>query len=244
MDELSALKLQVEWGADEALGDDPVDRLLPRPAPTMRAHAAPPSSLPSRAAQVVAAADLASLHAALDGFNGCPLRATATTTVAPSGNPAAGLVLIGEAPGPDDDRSGQAFSGALGATLERVLASAGLDRTTLLLGFLVPWRPPGGRPLNESEVAACLPFLHRLLALTNPRRVVLMGNWPLRALAGEAAGYRAVRGRWLDVTVQGLEAPLPALPMLSPDQWLKTATSRQNTWSDLLTLREVLEAAL
>ena len=97
--------------------------------------------------------------------------------------------------------------------------------------------------MNDHEVALCLPFLHRLLALTRPRHVVLLGNGPLRALTGHAAGLRQARGRWTAVPVPGMEESVPALPMLSPDTWLKTAGNKQNTWTDLLTLVDIVQAS-
>ena len=184
--------------------------------------------------------DLAALHAAWDAFDACPLRATASSTVTPSGNPASGLVLLAEAPGPDDDRSGQAFSGAAGQIVDRVLGSAGLSRQDLLLAFMVPWRPPGGRPASDTEVALCLPFVQRLLALTAPKLVVLMGAGPLRWLAPEAGTLRQARGKWLELVVPGMAAPLPALPMVAPADWLKTPAGRQGCWADLMLLREAL----
>ncbi len=254
MDDLSALRLQIEWGADEALLDAPVDRLArperlpvsrplgPRPlAPNPAAVLAPVrAAVPAPAA--TDAVDLPGLQAALDRFDACLLRGTASTTVAPSGNAAAGLVLIGEAPGAEDDRAGTAFAGQAGQALDRVLGSAGLGRDALLLCFLVPWRPPGGRPVNEAEVAQCLPFLLRLLGLVRPRRLVLLGGGPLRALTGDATSIRRARGRWVEAAVPGLADRVPALPMLPPDQWLSSPASKQAVWADLLTLRSTLDA--
>ncbi len=251
-DALEALRLQLEWGADEALLDAPCDRFAPappKPTPNKQpALAAAPARVlapaPALAAKAAAAAgSLAALQAAIDAFDHCPLRATASRTVAPDGNADAGLVLVGEAPGADDDRAGRAFSGAAGATLDRVLASAGLAREAMLLSFLVPWRPPGGRAPNESEIAACLPFMHRLLALARPRRLVLLGAGPLRALTGETGGLRQARGRWTHAVVPGLPEPVAALPMLAPELWLKTGMNRQSAWTDLMTLQEALSSA-
>ena len=194
LDDLAALRLQAEWGADEALCEAPVNRFA---VPAAR-QAAPPQATqaPPRAASIEAAS-LDALHAALQTFNGSALRTTATTTVRPDGHPAAGLVLIGDAPGADDDRSGRAFSGPQGALLDRVLRSIGLDRSGLLLTFVSPWRPPGNRPLTEAEVQACLPFLLRLLELVQPHRLVLLGAVPVRALTGATDPIRRLRGRWL-----------------------------------------------
>ena len=262
LDTLASLRLQIEWGADDALLEAPTDRfaappariapapprpaerLAPRPTPTL-VPPAPAAAAPAAAATAAAAGapDLAALHAALDAFDACPLRSTATTTVAPSGNPAAGLVLVAEAPGPDDDRAGHAFSGPAGARLDRVLASAGLARTDLLLTLMVPWRPPGGRPVSDAELALCLPFFHRLLALVRPRRLVLMGAGPYRALAGDDPGFRKARGTWRDIALPGLDRPIPALTILAPDIWLGTAASKQSIWTDLLTLRAALQTS-
>ena len=251
MDNLAVLRLQIEWGADEVLLDHPSDRfaplqpLLAQPdfAPARAATTQFSAKLPHAAPAVSpeAATDLPALHQALDAFHGCPLRATASTTVASSGNPGAGLVVIAEAPGPDDDRSGHAFSGPPGQRLDRILATVGLDRSRLMLAMLVPWRPPGGRQLNAPEIGQCLPYLHRLLALTRPRHLVLLGVTTLRAIGGDpAATLRRARGHWSSATIPGIEAPVPTLAMLHPDQWLASATNRQSTWNDLVMLREAL----
>ena len=186
-DALALLRLQVEWGADEALGEQPVDRTAPPPASAGSIRPAAVPRVQERAqALAAAAADLAQLDAALAAFDGCALRATATTFVQPSGNPAAPLVLIGEAPGPEDDRAAAAFAGPLGALLDRMFGSIGLDRTGVLLTTLVPWRPPGNRAPTEAEVQACLPFLLRRLQLTRPRRLVLLGGLAAKTLTGSA----------------------------------------------------------
>ena len=248
MDNLAALRLQIEWGADEALLDTPVNRLAPKAAARPLAPAAarpgpsPEASTMARAAPEIAqvAGDLASLHTALDGFEECLLRATASHTVAPSGNPASGLVLIAEAPGPDDDRSGEAFSGAAGDKLDQLLRSAGLTRDDRLVTMLIPWRPPGGRPAYDAEITQCLPFLHRLLALVRPHHIVLLGTVPLRALAGSEATLRKHRGRWSPLDVPGLPTPVPALAMPAFDAWLAGPTQKQAVWADLLNIAQAL----
>ncbi len=250
MDSLAALRLQIEWGADEALDDLPRDHFRPKPAaPSM------PSPLPAQATPAIArsqpaaapapaarAETLAELHAALEAFDGCPLRATATTTVRPDGNPAAGLVLIADAPGADDDRAGTAFAGAAGQVLDRVLGSAGLDRSGLLLTHLVPWRPPGGRAPADAEIQSCLPFLLRLLQLVRPERLVLLGSASVKAATGSSDSIRRLRGRWLQAALPGFDAPVPALAMLPFDQWLRTPTAKRDCWADLLALRISLRA--
>ena len=266
MDDLAALRLLMEWGADESLADAPVSRFAVQsaaalPGPVPAGPAAPHQAIPRSAAPVVlratpvaatiqeacalagAAATLDALHAALDAFHGCQLRATATNTVRPSGNPTAGLVLVAEAPGPEDDRGGEAFSGRPGQILDRVLASIGLDRSSVLLTHLVPWRPPGNRAPSDAEVQACLPFLHRLLALAQPRILVLLGAGPARTLAGTAESARRLRGRWHPVAIPGRDTPAQALPLLPMDQWMRSSTTKRNLWADLLELRQSIDAA-
>lgn len=244
IDDLIALRLQLEWGVDEALGDEPVDRFAAPPtsvslrAPTSldAVPTEPMARLPGRVAPAVEAQTLDALHAELDAFTACPLRATATHTVRPSGSADAPILLIGDAPGSEDDRSGQAFSGPPGALLDRVMASIGLDRQRMLLTTLVPWRPPGNRPASESEVAACLPFVHRLIDLVGPRVIVLLGAGPVAALTGQNGTIRQLRGRWLEVGTQTHQKIYRALPILPLAQWLRDGTTKQQLWSDLMLL--------
>jgi uracil-DNA glycosylase family 4 len=240
MDALALLRLQTEWGADEALEAAPLDRLRP-PAPArhagrlvpLAAPAPPPGATPD------AAETLAALRDAIAAFGGCALRDTATNLVFADGNPAAGLLFVGEAPTAAEDRSGRAFDGPAGAYLERMLASIRLDRETALFTPLIPWRPPGGRPPTAAEVAACLPFLHRLIVLTSPRRMVLLGSLAQRAILGAAPRKRS--GAWLPATVPGRANPLPALAFPSPELLLAKPAGRRDAWADLRLLRRSID---
>jgi DNA polymerase len=253
MDALTALRLQIEWGADEALDDTPVDRTRPaasRPVAVLgvapginRMEAnAPLRPGPVARAQSVAeaAGSLDELRAALAGFTDCPLAATATNLVFSDGNPAAGLVLVGEAPGAEEDLSGKPFVGASGQFLDRMLASVALDRTKLLITNLIPWRPPGNRPPTESEVLMCLPFLLRHLALVRPRIVVSLGALSTRALTGNDAGIRKLRGRWRELELDGV-GRVRLLPMLHPAYLLRTPGAKRDAWADLMALRRALD---
>jgi uracil-DNA glycosylase family 4 len=259
MDVLSALRLQLEWGADEALTETPVDRLSARPAaaaPRPAAHAplaaltAPalpgftPTAAPvARAQQLAAAANTREeLRAALAAFDGCPLKATATNLVFSDGNPDAGLMLVGEGPGAEEDRAGLPFVGPSGQFLDRMLASIGLDRTKYLITNLIPWRPPGNRNPTDNEVLVCLPFLLRHIALVRPRRLVLLGALATRGVTGTNTGITRMRGRWLDAAIPGLERPVPALPMLHPAYLLRTPGAKRDAWADLVLLRRTLDA--
>ncbi|CAH2600111.1 Type-4 uracil-DNA glycosylase [Rhodovastum atsumiense] len=273
MDALAALRLQLEWGADEALVETPVDRMavaarpVAAPAATRaRPAASAPSQLaaalrppphpaqtqallpgaapaPAARAQEIAAAarTLEELRAALERFDGCPLSATATNLVFADGNPDSGLMLVGEGPGADEDRIGKPFVGASGQFLDRMLASIGLDRSGYVITNLIPWRPPGNRNPTDNEVLVCLPFLLRHIALVRPRRLVLLGALATRAVTGSNTGIRRMRGRWLDVTIPDLPAPVPTLPMLHPAYLLRTPGAKREAWNDMLLLKRTMD---
>ena len=261
---LAALRLQIEWGADEALDDAPVNRLVSRaPMPTLAMQAVPVSGgdqarsaqnpaafqLPTervaapavRAEQAAQAAQtLAALREALASFDGCALSATATNLVFAEGPPESRLMLIGEAPGSDDDRLGKPFCGPHGEFLDRMLASIELNRSKLVLTTLIPWRPPGNRAATDSEVAICLPFLLRQIALVRPQRIVLLGAMATHAVLGAKGGINRLRGRWSAAKIPGLDQPVPALPMLPLGYLLNNPLAKREAWSDLLELRHSL----
>ncbi len=262
MDALTALKLQIDWGADEALDERPLDRrataatpepapdpappresplpdapAAPRPRPAPAAPARADSPLARAQALAESAADRAALQAALEGFDGCALRATATHTVFAEGDPASGLVLIADVPGADEDRAGTPFAGHAGQLLNRMLASIGLDRSQALLTCLLPWRPPGDRKPTEAEVQLCLPFLQRHLVLLRPRRVVLFGTLAARTLL-PASGRRAPG--WRAMAVPGLD-PVPALALAALPHIQATPSAKRDAWTSLLLLRRALD---
>lgn len=221
-----------------------------RPAPFAAAGPAPAETdLPLGASEAGAAAraraaearTLAELEAALAAFDGCPLKQTATNTVFADGNPAARIMLIGEAPGEDEDRQGKPFVGASGRLLDRMLACIGLDRGSVYITNILPWRPPGNRSPTQSEIAACLPFLERHVALTGPAVIVPLGGTSAKTLLGRSEGITRLRGRWLDYAAPGLPAPVPTLPMLHPAYLLRNPVSKRDAWRDLLALRQRIQ---
>jgi DNA polymerase len=245
MDAFALLRLQLEWGADEALTKAPIDRLRPPAAAAAAAKRRSPVPLPAPAPQAssseaaLAATTLEALRAAMAAFGGCALRDTASNLVFADGNPAAGLLIVGEAPTAAEDRSGRAFDGPAGAYLERMLQSIGLDRSQALLTPLLPWRPPGGRPPTAGEIAACLPFLHRLIVLAAPRRLLLLGTLAARALLGAAPRQR--KPNWLQATVAGRQEPLQTLALPSAEQLSARPAGRRDAWAALRLLRRNLD---
>jgi uracil-DNA glycosylase len=258
---LAALAVQAEWGADEALDDAPPDRArlpatapplarpadpprLPAAAPRAGAPAAPATPIAARAAIAAAAADsLAALRDAIAAFDASPLRETATNLVFSDGAPEAGLMMIGEAPGADEDRLGRPFVGQSGQLLDRMLASIGLRREegSFYITNILPWRPPGNRTPTDAEIGLFLPFVLRHIALVRPRHVVLLGGVSAKALLRAKEGITRLRGRWHQVEVEGA-GTLPMLATLHPAYLMRTPAAKRDAWADLLLLRRTIDA--
>ena len=250
MNYLEALRLQLEWGADEALLEAPQNRfLIPALPPAEKPARAIPRAMaalppgPAAAEKIAAACNnLEELRAALQSFTGCALKDTATQLVFADGASVTKLVFIGEAPGGDEDRIGRPFVGVAGQLLDKMLASIGLDRTKLRFVNVVPWRPPGNRVPTDSEIAVCLPFLRRHVELVAPRCVVLLGAVAAKALlpGAGAAGIRRLRGQWKQLEWPGLVAPIACLPTYLPAYLLRTPGAKRESWHDLIALRQWL----
>jgi DNA polymerase len=249
---LAALRLQLDWGADEALLDMPADRLAaaaappPAPAPLAAPRQAPPP--PALLSPAASAAELAARAGSLDALReaiaACdtPLRETATNLVFADGNPEAGLMMLGEAPGADEDRQGRPFVGVSGRLLDRMLASIGLERSRdFYITNILPWRPPGNRTPTDAEINLFLPFVLRHVALVRPRHLVLLGGVAAKGLLRSKEGITRLRGRWHQVTAED-GASIPALATLHPAYLLRNPAAKRDAWADLVLLRRTLDA--
>ncbi|OIR00839.1 uracil DNA glycosylase superfamily protein [mine drainage metagenome] len=264
------LRWYLEAGVDETIGEAPVDRYaqsrLPAAAPLRpdRPPAAAPSSAPSAASSsapsaasppaampevrqgasqlAAAATTLAALRAAMEAFDGCALKKTCQRTVFADGNPEARLMLIGEAPGADEDRQGLPFVGVSGQLLDRMLASIGLDRNDVYITNVVPWRPPGNRKPEPAEIALCLPFIQRHIALVDPALLVFLGGAPANALLARVEGITRLRGHWMDYHAGGLPRPIPAMATFHPAYLLRTPIHKRESWQDFRAVRKRLES--
>jgi uracil-DNA glycosylase family 4 len=253
MDALGALRLQVEWGADEALDESPRDRRqVPRPAstpgatpprPTWAPPAAPAAPRPAAAERAAAAATLEELRAAIAGFEGIALRDTATNLVFAAGNPDSKLLIVGDAPNADADRSGDPFAGPYGSYLELMLGTIGVDRAGMMLVPLLPWRPPGDRPPSMAEITACLPFLQRLIAIVAPTYLVTLGPLAARALLGDARARRRGPPAWQKADIPQTHMSIATLMLPSPAVLLHTPSQRRAAWTGLRLLRHAIENA-
>jgi DNA polymerase len=213
-------------------------RAQPAGAPVLQSAAAVAQSAREIAA---ACTSLAELEAALAAFDGCGLKETALSLCFADGNPAARLMLIGEAPGAEEDRLGKPFVGASGKLLDRMLATIGLDRQSVYITNVIYWRPPGNRSPTQAEIAACQPFLERQIALLEPDLIVFVGGIAARALLGVNEGVTKLRGRRFTYLTQGGRS-IPALVMFHPAYLLRTPAQKRLAWRDLLAIRSQLNA--
>jgi uracil-DNA glycosylase len=258
---LSMLRWQYEAGADEAVSETardyfrapataappmPPGPAVTRPAAPLPAAPAPapfqgPGEALASAREIAAAChDLPGLRAALEKFQGCGLKATAKHTVFADGNPKAPLMLVGEAPGRDEDLQGLPFVGRSGQLLDRMLAAIGLDRSQVYISNILPWRPPGNRTPTSAEIALCLPFIERHIELAAPDVLLLLGGIAVKALLNTSEGVMRRRGRWSDYRIG--EGSIPALATFHPAFLLRQPAQKRQAWADLLALRERLDS--
>lgn len=261
------LEWQITSGADEAIGDEPIDRYAvsarkatsPEPVTPPRdvqAPAPPPQTIPSPEPRLAArsqieqtarelaqaAGSLAELRDAFAAFDGCPLKETATNFVFSDGNPESDLMLIGEAPGAEEDRRGVPFIGPAGQLLDRMLAAIGLDRSSVYITNILPWRPPGNRNPTDAEISACMPFIERHIELVAPAVLVPVGGTSAKSLLNTREGIMKTRGRWFSYEKATLKSPIPARPILHPAYLLRSPGQKRETWGDLLAISERLSA--
>ncbi len=250
------LEWQVELGVTDAILDAPVDRYAleaAKPAPKAevaepKREAPPPIPQPVEVdvvgiarALAAGAADLAGLAAAMQGFDHCELKRGARSFVFSDGQPKARVMIIGEAPGRDEDRAGKPFVGRAGQLLDRMLDAIDMGRAredaaqAVYITNVLPWRPPSNRTPDAAEIAMMLPFLERHIALTDPDVLVLMGNTPCQALLGRT-GITRMRGDWVEVLGK------PCLPMFHPAYLLRNPIAKREAWTDLLALKARLKA--
>ncbi|MBV1708057.1 MAG: uracil-DNA glycosylase [Hyphomicrobiales bacterium] len=206
---------------------------LLRPQPLQVARSAAPGL------DLAGITSLAALRAAMEAFDGCALKATATQLVFADGNPEAKIMLVGEAPGGDEDRQGLPFVGRAGQLLDLMLAAIGLDRTSVYITNIIAWRPPGNRTPTPAEIQSCLPFVTRHIEIINPDVMVCLGNVSVQTLLKTREGITRARGQWFDYPLPGRS--LRALAMLHPAFLLRSPAFKRQAWADLQALRAMLD---
>ena len=249
------LEWQVELGVDEAIGEAPVNRYeaaakappivkpapvaeTPKPGIVKPVEGPDPVEVAKDAA--LGASDLEALRAALGAFSHCELKQGARNLVFADGNPQARVMVIGEAPGRDEDIEGKPFVGRAGQLLDRMFDAIEMGRAaegaaSIYITNILPWRPPQNRDPQPDEMAMMLPFVQRHVELVNPDVLVLMGNISCLALLGRK-GITRMRGTWTTALDR------PALPMFHPAYLLRNPSAKRQAWADLLALQARLRA--
>jgi DNA polymerase len=228
-------------------------RTLPRPEEpaaggrlegraTRPPQAAPPASpdvaIMEARTQARAAGSLDELRRILDGFEGCELKRHAKQLVFADGNPQARVMLVGEAPGRDEDQEGLPFVGRSGKLLDLMLKAIGLDRTSVYIANVIPWRPPGNRTPTPQETQICLPFIRRQIELVDPEVLVCLGNPSSQAVLGLTDGIMKTRGRWLTYDTGRRE--VRAIATLHPAYLLRQPLQKRLAWRDFLAIKKAL----
>jgi uracil-DNA glycosylase len=256
------LAFQLDAGVDIALEDAPQNRFeesLPDEtrAPAKAIVAAAPKSIPfiAPAAPVAAPAppdeaalearemalkaeSLDALHEILKGFNGCALKKTAKNLVFADGNPKSRVMLVGEAPGADEDREGLPFVGRSGKLLDLMLGAIGLNRTSVYIANIVPWRPPGNRTPTPQETSICLPFIKRQIELANPDILICLGKPSMQTLLNINDGIKAARGKWRNYDTG--TRTIKAMATFHPAYLLRSPNEKKFVWRDMLALKKML----
>lgn len=256
----SLLAFWAEAGVDAMLVDEPFDRIeagqiVPPAPPARKAASAATTGQRSAAASIDVSAqvaqaqqmaanatDLESLKAAIEAFDGCPLKfeGAARQSVFYRGATDAPLMVIGEGPGQEEDVRGEPFVGRAGQLLDRMLAAAGLTDRVFITNSVF-WRPPGNRNPTPEEQAVCAPFLERAIALVSPKMLLLVGGPSTKAILKRDEGILALRGRWFEWRSADGSLELPAIPTLHPAFLLRQPAAKKKAWSDLATLTERLD---
>ena len=256
---LALLQWQVEMGVDEPVLDQPVDRFelvakpprpepaaeIPLQAPTHAVSRPDDDDMPAKLAEAQVLADgaqtLEDLALAQERFDGVELKKGARNFCFSDGNPKARVLILGEAPGDEEDRQGRPFVGRAGQLLDKMFDAIGLSRTAvdaekaIYITNVLKWRPPGNRDPHPDEVALSMPFLRRHIELAHPELIVLMGNTPCEAALGRR-GILRLRGTWTEAFGK------PALPMTHPAYLLRTPMAKREAWADLLSLAARLDS--
>lgn len=232
--------------AQETAGPAGQDRRQPAPpaAPAnQRGDVAVPDEAQAARARELArtAANLEELREILASFDGCNLKTTAKSLVFADGNPEASLMLVGEAPGRDEDLEGLPFVGRSGQLLDRMLAAIGRDRSSAYIANVIPWRPPGNRTPTPQETEICRPFIERMIELVNPKVLVNLGGPSAKALLNTTEGILRLRGNWrVHTTASGVV--VPAMPTLHPAYLLRNPAHKKLAWRDFLEVKAKLRS--
>ena len=169
-------------------------------------------------------------------FKGCELYKSSTNMVFSDGNPKSKIMLIGEAPGHDEDIQGKPFVGRSGKLLDKMLEAIELNREKVYIANIIPWRPPNNRRPTEEEIEICLPFIKKHIELINPKVLMLLGSTATFALLKNSEGITKIRGKWVDLNLDNIS--IPTLPTFHPAFLLRQPAQKKHVWEDLKSLKK------
>jgi len=235
---LSGLVSNLGVGQEEVLKAGAEKAVLAPKAESIRGDRGLPSALQRSSLSEVST--LGQLRDLVENSEQCALKRTATKTVFSDGNSEADLMLVGEAPGAEEDKAGLPFVGAAGQLLDRMLASIELDRTSVYITNLLFWRPPGNRNPTDEEIAQCLPFVERHIALVQPLVLVLVGGIAAKTLLRRSEGITRLRGQWYEYGSVDTDTTITTTCIFHPAFLLRQPKNKRTTWHDLMAIRERL----
>ena len=265
----STLAWYMDQGIDIFLGDMPISHVQEKPQNSLLDSAlaqtplkptkAPPSQdnkVLGTAGAIIEAEKLAAscttlgeLQSTIAGFEGLSVRKTATNMVFSDGNENARVMLIGEAPGADEDRQGKPFVGMSGQLLDKILACIDLNRKSqdprksVYISNILNWRPPGNRTPTDAEIDISLPFIKRHIALIRPEILILCGGVSAKSLLERTEGISRLRGQFQDfemTTIEGKTTHIPTIATYHPAYLLRTPLQKRAVWHDMLMIKEKL----
>lgn len=272
VDLTAALQWHIDAGCDECVEDEPINRFeLIDAAPgmaapqQMQAQSNVTSSVStspgvSRGAKVdpreinnnqqvrsavmlaAQAKSIDDLRQVLDTFEGCILKKTATNLVLSDGPADAKLMLVGEAPGAEEDRQGLPFVGPSGQLINAILGSVGIAREEVMVSNTVFWRPPGNRTPTTQEAAVCKPFIERLIEIVDPKILICVGAPSAHTLLGETQGISRLRGKWFSFQTPNLSHPIDATALFHPTYLQTTPIKKRDVWNDIRMIKRKLDA--
>lgn len=185
---------------------------------------------------------LENLYEAIKNFNNCALKKFALNTVICDGIKNSSIMVVGEAPGADEDAQGKPFVGKSGQLLDKMLQTIGLSRKiNLYITNTVFWRPPGNRPPTDEEVSQCLPFFHKHVELFKPKIILLMGGTAAKALLNSKIGIVKLRGQINSFKAENVDQPIPLMCFYHPAYLLRSPKQKGIFWQDLLFLSNYLK---
>ena len=167
----------------------------------------------------------------------CALKKHAGKTVFADGKSSSKIMLIGEAPGAEEDKLGKPFVGRAGQLLDKMLEAIELNRNKVYISNVVPWRPPGNRQPTTEEIIQCLPFIQRHIELINPSILILLGGTAAKALLTTDQGITKLRGVWHQYNSLNLSNPIPTRAIFHPAFLLRSPNFKKQAWQDLLEIK-------